>query len=137
MHSTQSSSHYITYYKGHKEKGYGLVGLKNNNLTCYMNSIVQCLSNTDILKNYITENSALINILKFKYKVNDVIELIQKDLNIFNIFRLIKSLWVGSSESDYYCEMFKKRVFTSFNDFRQFQQNDSHEFLGISIGFYS
>ena len=44
----------------------GLIGMKNHGNTCYLNSIVQCLSNTDTFAEYFVLNRYQVDLLYSK-----------------------------------------------------------------------
>lgn len=108
----------------------GLIGLENPNLTCYINSIIQCLSNTELLKDYFVSNHNFVNLLKYKYEKKEAKELVNLQLNSFNLCRLIKNIWSSDNEHlKLFVRKFKEDFFKSFSQFRSFEQNDSHEML--------
>ncbi|CEI95348.1 hypothetical protein RMCBS344292_09537 [Rhizopus microsporus] len=104
----------------------GLRGLNNLGNTCYMNSAIQCLSNTPKLTYWL---------LKDLYK---------KDINRYNPLglrgelaesyaSLIKSIWRTEHSSSISPYEFKK-TFERFNShFSGYEQQDSQEFLGFLL----
>lgn len=67
-------------------QGRGLTGLKNLGNTCYMNSILQCLSNTPQLREYCVSDMYKTNISRRNKTNGQVIE---------EVAALLKELWNG------------------------------------------
>ena len=93
----------------------GKTGLGNLGNTCYMNSVIQCLSHTEILKNYFISKMYLIE--------NPVNGLITQ-----TFARLVVSLWGVNSGVIFPSEL-KRNFSRKFKSFEGLNQHDAHEFL--------
>lgn len=103
----------------------GKVGLQNLGNTCYMNSGLQCLSNTKKLTNFILEDSYL-NDINTENILGSKGELINE------YAALIKEMWYGTST--YVSPWGVKKAFSDFaKQFMGYHQQDSQEMLGFLI----
>mmetsp|Transcript_3026 Transcript_3026/g.5499 ORF Transcript_3026/g.5499 Transcript_3026/m.5499 type:complete len:549 (-) Transcript_3026:1117-2763(-) len=105
----------------------GIVGLRNLGNTCFLNSSLQCLSNTIPLTDYF---------LGYDYR---------KEINYDNVLgtngelvteyaKLMKQLWLGSNRSSSLAPSAFKRTLGKFNpQFQGENQHDAHELLSLLL----
>ncbi|CAK9800857.1 Ubiquitin carboxyl-terminal hydrolase 8 [Anthophora quadrimaculata] len=99
----------------------GITGLKNLGNSCYMNSIVQCLSNTTHLAKYFMDNLYAddLNTSNDNNTQGQVVE---------EVAQVIKALWRGQYKSISPHDL-KIAVGQYKLQFESYEQQDSHEFL--------
>ncbi|XP_074095668.1 uncharacterized protein LOC141525185 isoform X2 [Cotesia typhae] len=99
----------------------GTTGLKNLGNSCYMSSIIQCLSNTPILSTYFRDNSYEDDLHRNgNYGKNSKL--------VTAFAQVIKSLWTGTIRHISPIEL-KSTLGSLSNEFGTNEQQDSHEFL--------
>ena len=112
----------LSNFKKNNKKG--LVGLKNLGNTCYMNSALQCLSNTYDLTKYFIEKL-------YEYEINYGNRLGSNGDIVKAYYKLINDLWYGNSDSISPTEFLK--VFKKSKNFLSNGQQDSQEFLSLLL----
>ena len=106
--------------------GNGLTGLVNLGNTCFMNSAVQCLSNTTLLTDYFLTDTYLKNIKKN----NDNCDL------LIQWVRLMKGMWESDcivSPNSFHKTFRQLSLKNGRLSFTGFSQNDVQEFLTFTI----
>ncbi|KAG9265133.1 ubiquitin carboxyl-terminal hydrolase 2-like isoform X1 [Astyanax mexicanus] len=98
----------------------GLVGLKNLGNTCFMNSILQCLSNTHSLRDYCLHNSHRRD-LNNNSRTNTAL--------MEEFARLIQAMWTSSGSEAVSPSEFKTQIQRYAPRFVGYNQQDAQEFL--------
>uniref|UniRef100_A0A8C2YYC7 Ubiquitin carboxyl-terminal hydrolase n=1 Tax=Cyclopterus lumpus TaxID=8103 RepID=A0A8C2YYC7_CYCLU len=109
----------VTFVFQNSKSAQGLVGLKNLGNTCFMNSILQCLSNTHSLRDYCLHNAH------------------RRDLNhsrsntalMEEFAKLIQTMWTSSSSEAVSPSEFKTQIQRYAPRFVGYNQQDAQEFL--------
>ena len=103
----------------------GVTGLSNLGNTCFMNSCLQCLSNSIPLTEYFLTN-------KFQDEINVQNPIGTKGKLTINYAKTIRGLWCESSTT--YSPYVLKSSISEFQPmFSGYQQHDSQEFLSFLL----
>ncbi|XP_019717161.1 ubiquitin carboxyl-terminal hydrolase 2a isoform X1 [Hippocampus comes] len=98
----------------------GLVGLKNLGNTCFMNSILQCLSNTHSLRDYCLHNSHRRDLNNNSRTNTTLME---------EFAKLIQTMWSSTSSEAVSPSEFKTQIQRYAPRFVGYNQQDAQEFL--------
>ncbi|KAG2469983.1 UBP2 hydrolase, partial [Polypterus senegalus] len=98
----------------------GLVGLRNLGNTCFMNSILQCLSNTRDLRDYCLQNSHRRDLNNNSRSNTALME---------EFAKLIQTLWTSSGSEAVSPSEFKTQIQKYAPRFVGYNQQDAQEFL--------
>ncbi|XP_074535791.1 ubiquitin carboxyl-terminal hydrolase 2a isoform X2 [Halichoeres trimaculatus] len=98
----------------------GLVGLKNLGNTCFMNSILQCLSNTQSLRDYCLHNSHRRD-LNNNSRTNTAL--------MQEFAKMIQTMWTSSSSEAVSPSEFRTQIQRYAPRFVRYSQQDAQEFL--------
>ncbi|XP_051717468.1 ubiquitin carboxyl-terminal hydrolase 2a isoform X2 [Ctenopharyngodon idella] len=121
-----SSSRFSSSYRStspvreNSKSAQGLVGLRNLGNTCFMNSILQCLSNTQSLRDYCLHNSHRRD-LNNKSRTNTAL--------MEEFAKLIQTMWTSSSSEAVSPSEFKTQIQRYAPRFVGYNQQDAQEFL--------
>ena len=103
----------------------GKIGLQNLGNTCYINSTLQCLSNTlDLTKYFLLEY--------FRNDINTGNKLGSNGVIAFKYYSLIKKMWIGN-ESRINPSGFVDSIKKIKTQFAGYKQQDAQEFLSVLL----
>ncbi|RWS25287.1 hypothetical protein B4U80_07359 [Leptotrombidium deliense] len=105
--------------------GVGYTGLDNLGNTCFMNSVIQCLSNTEELRDYFMSNH-------FKDDINENNPLGTGGSMAISFAVLLKHLWSGQHLS-YSPSKLKSLMGEKISQFSGFAQQDAQEYMAFLL----
>jgi hypothetical protein len=111
---------------GNNKTAAGLVGLSNLGNTCFMNSILQCLSNTVALRDYFISR-------QFEADRNETNPLGMRGKLADAFFNLLNTMWTTPDAAEVSPRAFKTAIAQFKPEFAGFQQHDSQEFLSFLL----
>jgi ubiquitin carboxyl-terminal hydrolase 8 len=114
----------------------GIIGLSNLGNTCYMNTILQCLSQTEELRTHFLSGEfvqALKENISNKYKINitndNQIKGFLSDSVSYQLYVVFHELWDSNNKTAYSPRDFKTIAGNKIQMIRGTEQRDCHEFL--------
>jgi ubiquitin carboxyl-terminal hydrolase 8 len=102
----------------------GISGLKNLGNSCYLNSILQCLSHIDLFRTWLIEDG-------YKGRLDNNLPTLKHDSIVLKLAELFKNLWFYNAEIS--PRSIKTTMGKISDTFNNNEQQDSHEFLNVLL----